>query len=70
MGLEDDGNPEVMFMAVSSRVKPLPVGGGQATLSVLSLAATAFNTLVFSILTYYTPQVRYDQAWPVVLEGW
>lgn len=72
----DAENPEVMFMAVSTRVKPLPVGGGQATLSLLSLGATALNCLVYSILTFYSPAdivnklgeaplARLDDALPV-----
>jgi len=72
----DAENPEVMFMAVSTRVKPLPVGGGQVTLSLLSLGATALNCLVYSILTFYSPAdivnklgeaplARLDDALPV-----
>lgn len=78
MGMGDDENPEVMFMAVSTRVKPLPVGGGQVTLSLLSLGVTALNCLVYSILTFYTPQdivnklaedplARLSDAWPIAL---
>lgn len=74
----DAENPEVMFMAVSTRVKPLPVGGGQVTLSLLSLGATALNCLVYSILTFYSPAdivnklgeaplARLDDALPVAV---
>lgn len=78
MMLGDDENPEVMFMAVSTRVKPLPLGGGQVTLSLLSLGATAVNCLIYSILSFYTPQdivnklgedplARLGDAWPIAL---
>ncbi len=78
MGSGDDENPEIMFMAVSTRVKPLPVGGGQVTLSLLSLGATALNCLIYSILTFYSPQdivnklgedplARLDDAVPIAL---
>lgn len=78
MMLGDEENPEVMFMAVSTRVRPLPVGGGQVTLSLLSLGATAFNCLVYSLLTFYSPQdiltklvddplARLGDAWPIAL---
>lgn len=78
MMMGDEENPEVMFMAVSTRVRPLPVGGGQATLSLLSLGATAVNCLVYSLLTFYSPQdiltklvddplARLADAWPIAL---
>jgi len=51
-----EGTSETMFMAVSTKVKPLPIGGVQGVFSLLALGVTIINTLSLSLLTFYTPQ--------------